>query len=96
MLLPPITRSSGDGVMAESISCGFDAANSTSTHRVTNLRPTEGTKQTGASRRMRRSTGRPGPIRSGRMPCRASRIAHAVPATPFPTIATSTFRTGTA
>ena len=53
MLGPPITRSSGDGVTDESISSGWDVASSTSAHRVTNQRPTAGTKQTGASRRMR-------------------------------------------
>ncbi len=53
MLLPPITRSSGEGVTAESISSGCEAAYSTSAQRVTNQRPTAGTKHTGASRRMR-------------------------------------------
>ena len=48
-----MTRSSGDGVTDESISSGCDAANSTSAHRVTNQSPTAGTKQTGASRRIR-------------------------------------------
>jgi hypothetical protein len=53
MLGPPITRSSGDGVTDESIRAGCEAANSTSSQRVTNQSPTAGTKQTGASRRMR-------------------------------------------
>ncbi len=53
MLGPPITRSSGDGVTDESISSGWVVASSTSAQRVTNQRPTAGTKQTGASRRIR-------------------------------------------
>ncbi len=53
MLSPPIARSSGEGVTLESKSSGWDAARSTSSQRVTNQRPTTGTKQTGASSRIR-------------------------------------------
>ena len=48
-----MARSSGDGSTRELNTSGCVAANSTSAQRVTNQRPTAGTKHTGGSRRMR-------------------------------------------
>ena len=57
MLSPPIVRSSGEGSTREQKTSGRVAARSTSAQRVTNQRPTAGTKHTGASRRSRAYTG---------------------------------------